>query len=107
MAMLNRRQFVATLSGAAMTEAAALSAADQATQWFPITADDGKPVPNMRAPVELAAEVDDLGGVIWTGSQSSGPTLVEFFDYNCPYCRKAAGDLHACYGKYPSCGSAW
>ena len=40
MAMLNRRQFVATLSGAAMTEAAALSAADQATQWFPITADD-------------------------------------------------------------------
>jgi protein-disulfide isomerase len=107
MAMLNRRQFVATLSGAAMTEAAALPAADQATQWFPITADDGKPVPNMRAPVELAAEVDDLGGVIWTGSQLSGPTLVEFFDYNCPYCRKAAGDLHACYGKYPSCGSAW
>ena len=101
MAMLNRRQFVATLSGAAMTEAAALSAADQATQWFPITADDGKPVPNMRAPVELAAEVDDLGGVIWTGSQSSGPTLVEFFDYNCPYCRKAAGDLHALLREIP------
>ena len=55
----------------------------------------------MRVPVEVAAEVDDLGGVIWTGSQSSSTTLVEFFDYNCPYCRKAAGDLHGLLREIP------
>jgi protein-disulfide isomerase len=61
--------------------------------WYPLKGDDGKPAANMRLPVELTGEIDQLPGVIWTGSASSAVTLYEFYDYNCPYCRVAASDL--------------
>ncbi|HEX2726071.1 MAG TPA: DsbA family protein [Beijerinckiaceae bacterium] len=49
----------------------------------------------MRLPVEVTSELDDLVGVIWTGADSHVLTVVEFFDYNCPHCRRAMPDLHA------------
>lgn len=48
----------------------------------------------MRLPVEITSDIDELSGAIWIGSAARALTLVEFFDYNCPYCRKAAADLH-------------
>ena len=66
--------------------------------WYPITSDAGQPVPNLRLPVELTSEVDELPGLIRVGSAGADVTIVEFYDYNCPYCRKAAVDLEALLG---------
>lgn len=74
----------------------------QATdQWFDITGDDGQPVSNMRLPVELTSEIEELAGAVWVGSRATGLTLVEFFDYNCPFCRRAAKDIHGLMQRYP------
>ena len=63
----------------------------QAGSLFPFTSDDGKQVYNYRLPSGLSTE--GLPGVVWTGAPSPDVILVEYFDYNCPYCRKAARDL--------------
>ncbi len=62
-----------------------------------LVSDDGKPIVNYRLPAELS--VTDLPGVVWVGSSSPDVILVEFFDYNCPYCHKATGDLDALVAK--------
>lgn len=64
-------------------------------QWFSLRADDGKPVENIRLPVELRAQVEHLRGVLWLGARTPEVRLVEFFDYNCPYCRAAVADIDA------------
>ncbi|MFC1456534.1 MULTISPECIES: DsbA family protein [Microvirga] len=69
--------------------------------WHPLKGDDGKPVANARLPVELTGEIEHLPGVIWVGSKSTAVTLYEFHDYNCPYCRVAAKDLHLLVKKRP------
>src|SRR3954463_1569892 len=94
MMTITRRQALSFLvaSGGAPSGPGVL--AQSTDQWFAVTSDDGKPVPNMRLPVEVASEVDELQGVIWVGLPSREITLIEFFDYNCPYCRKAMPDLH-------------
>lgn len=66
----------------------------QSDGWFDIAGDDGKPMANTRLPVELTSEIEALPGVIWIGASSRAVTLYEFYDYNCPYCRVAATDLH-------------
>jgi protein-disulfide isomerase len=63
---------------------------------FPVRAgellgDDGKPPQTWRLPSEI---VLDVPLVIAAGSQSPDAILYEFFDYNCPWCRKSAPDLH-------------
>ncbi len=63
----------------------------QAGSLFPFTSDDGRQVYNYRLPSGLSTE--GLPGVIWAGAASPDVILVEYFDYNCPFCRKAAGDL--------------
>ncbi len=60
---------------------------------FPIVGDDGKPVPNMRVPSQLS--IDGLPGVIYAGARSGDVLIVEFTDFNCPYCRRAAADIDA------------
>jgi thiol-disulfide isomerase/thioredoxin len=91
---IGRRDVLGVLA-AAVAGLGAAAARAQGDPWFPITGDNGKPVANMRLPVELTSEIETLPGVVWTGSATPGVTLVEFFDYNCPYCRKAAPDIHA------------
>jgi protein-disulfide isomerase len=66
-------------------------AAAQDSRPFNLVSDDGKRVANYRLPSELS--VTGLPGVIWSGGASPDVILVEFFDYNCPYCRTASPDL--------------
>jgi protein-disulfide isomerase len=61
--------------------------------WFDLLDDSGRPVTNLRVPVELTDEIELLRGAIWTGARDPVVTVVEFYDYNCPWCRKAASDL--------------
>lgn len=49
-------------------------------------------------PVELLAGLEDLQGTIRLGSPNADVTLIEFFDYNCPYCHKAAKDIRPLLG---------
>lgn len=63
----------------------------QAGSLFPLTSDDGKQVYNYRLPSDLS--VEGLPGVVWTGARQPDVVLVEYFDYNCPFCRKAEHDL--------------
>lgn len=88
---LNRRQFMALSAG--LAGGIGQVHAQPADGWYPIRSDEGVPIQNLRLPVELTAEVDELPGLIRVGSDAPEVTIVEFYDYNCPFCRKAAGDL--------------
>lgn len=46
-------------------------------------------------PVELFQEALELEAGLRLGSRQGDVTLVEFFDYNCPFCRLSAADLPA------------
>jgi protein-disulfide isomerase len=63
--------------------------------WYPLKADDGTDIVNYRVPVELESQIDALPGIVTVGNPHGDVTVVEFYDLNCPYCRKAAGDLAA------------
>lgn len=95
--MIDRRTMMWGAAAAGVTAAFAPSARAQsaANQWFAVTADDGHPVPNTRVPVELAEEIEDLPGALWGGPASASAILVEFYDFNCPWCRRGAADLDA------------
>lgn len=82
--MLSRRTMLSALG--------LLPAASAAAQggWYDLVADDGKPVANLRLPVELFGRIDGLAGAIRAGARRPEVTLVEFHDYNCPFCRRAA-----------------
>jgi protein-disulfide isomerase len=77
---------------AAVNVVAGRAAADDAHQ-FPLKGDDGSSLPNYRLPSQLGT--DDLGSVLWAGSSSPDAVLVEFFDYNCPFCWRAVKDIDA------------
>jgi protein-disulfide isomerase len=63
--------------------------------WYPIVGDDGARVANHRVPVELTNELDKLPGAVVVGNPRGTVTVHEFYDLNCPFCRKAAADMHA------------
>ncbi|MBI4274938.1 MAG: DsbA family protein [Rhizobiales bacterium] len=60
-----------------------------------ITGTDGTPVANHRVAAELARDIERLPGIVIAGNPKGDVTLVEFYDLNCPYCRRAASDLDA------------
>ena len=91
---LDRRRFLfasAGLGAGLGTVGAAL--AQGYGQAFRVDNDDGRPVANMRLPGEIVGEIPALRGVTYVGPAEAETTLYEFFDYNCPYCRKAAADM--------------
>lgn len=88
---LNRRRFMAV--SAALATGIGQARAETGAGWYAIRSDEGTPVQNLRLPVELFSEVDELPGLIRVGSEAADVTFVEFYDYNCPFCRKAAKDL--------------
>lgn len=90
---LNRRQTIAL--SAALAGGIKQASAEG---WYEVSSDEGKPVQNLRLPVELFSEVEELPGFIRIGAETADVTIVEFYDYNCPYCRKAAKDLEALLG---------
>lgn len=63
--------------------------------WYPLKAEDGSPVVNYRVPVELESEIEKLPGIVIAGNPRGDVTLTEFYDLNCPYCKKAARDIAA------------
>jgi protein-disulfide isomerase len=92
--LIDRRDIVqAGLGLLASSAFIARRAAAQDNRAFDLLGDDGKRVANYRLPSELS--LTGLPGVTWVGSASPDVILVEFSDYNCPYCRTAASDLDA------------
>ena len=95
--MFDRRSVIlgasAALASAALSSPALAqkggTAGSAANQWFAVRGDEGQPVPNLRAPAELVEEIEDLKGAIWAGPKPAAVQLVEFYDYNCPWCRAA------------------
>ncbi len=69
--------------------------AQSADAWYPLKGDDGTAVANYRVPVELESEIEALPGIVVVGNPHGDVTLAEFYDLNCPYCRKAAPDIAA------------
>jgi protein-disulfide isomerase len=63
--------------------------------FYPIKADDGTIVANHRVPVDIESQIEKLPGVIIVGNPHGDVTLNEFYDVNCPYCRKASADIDA------------
>jgi len=62
---------------------------------FDIRSADGSPVANHRVPAELAAKVEKLPGRVVVGNPDGDVTLAQFYDLNCPFCRKASADVEA------------
>lgn len=62
---------------------------------FKIAGPDGSPVANHRISAEQAAAVAKLPGAVVVGNPEGDVTLAEFYDLNCPYCRRASADVDA------------
>ncbi|MDR7036376.1 MULTISPECIES: DsbA family protein [Methylobacterium] len=91
---LDRRRFLAAAAGLATGTGWAGGAEAQGYgQSYGVTSDEGRPVANMRLPGEITGEIPALRGVTYLGTREAETTLYEFFDFNCPYCRKAASDI--------------
>jgi len=60
---------------------------------FPIRGVDGTPVANHGLTAEQMARVGRLPGIVNVGNPKGDVTLYEFYDLNCPFCRKAAADV--------------
>ncbi len=100
---IDRRRFLS--ASLAFTSVGALPTAARAQgygQTFKIDNDDGRPVANMRLPGEIVGDISALKGVTYIGPADAQTTLYEFFDYNCPYCRKAAADMTSLVASDPA-----
>lgn len=91
---IDRRGAMAAGAGALLAMWRGAAAAEGPGQWFDLRDAGGARLPNMRLPVELTTEIETLPGVVWTGAAHPAVTLVEMHDYNCPWCQRAAQDLH-------------
>ncbi len=61
----------------------------------PIVDAEGKPVANYQVSAEAGRAIARLPGAVVVGNPKGDVTLAEFYDLNCPYCRRAAGDVEA------------
>jgi protein-disulfide isomerase len=68
---------------------------------YPIKADDGSIIANHRAPAETEAQIEKLPGAVVAAHPQGKVTLAEFYDLNCPYCRKASADIDALVNANP------
>lgn len=60
---------------------------------FPIMADDGQVIANHSVPPELVERIEMLKNIVVVANPKGKVTLYEFYDLNCPYCRRASLDL--------------
>jgi protein-disulfide isomerase len=60
---------------------------------FPIKADDGTIIANHSVPAEVVGQIEKLQNVVVAANPKGKVTLYEFYDLNCPYCRKASADI--------------
>lgn len=66
--------------------------ADDAAQ-FPIIADDGNVIANHSVSQDLIVRIEHLKNIVIAGNPAGKVTLYEFYDLNCPYCRRASEDV--------------
>ncbi|WP_210496188.1 DsbA family protein [Microvirga antarctica] len=50
---------------------------------------------SQRAPVELVEDTLDLPSAVRLGHARGSVIMVEYFDYNCPWCKRSAAELNA------------
>ncbi len=62
---------------------------------LPITADDGSPIMNHQIMPDRTVAAEKLPGAVVAANPTGDVTLVEFYDLNCPYCRRASADIDA------------
>ncbi len=68
-----------------------------------LAAVDASPLMHRAAPKTLEAPVViPIEGAPFTGPKDARVTLVEFSDFQCPYCAQAVGQLNAVLKAYPS-----
>lgn len=96
---LTRRHLLAT--AAAGLALGGTASAQSYGQRVPVTSDDGKAVANSVLPGEITGQLTALHGITYVGPHEAETTLYEFFDFNCPYCRKAAADVIALHAADP------
>jgi protein-disulfide isomerase len=81
---------LAALALCVLAFAPAVRAQDNA---YPINGEDGTPVLNHRVPEDALAVLQKLPRAVIVGNPNGDVTLVEFYDLNCPFCRKASADV--------------
>lgn len=59
----------------------------------PIRGEDGSPVLNHAIDADQVTALARLPATVVVGNPKGDVTLYEFYDLNCPYCRKASADL--------------
>lgn len=62
---------------------------------LPILNEDGSRVANHTIAKDSVAAAEKLPGAIVAANPKGDVTLVEFYDLNCPYCRRASADVDA------------
>jgi protein-disulfide isomerase len=62
---------------------------------FPIKADDGTTIANHSVGADLVERIEKLQNIVVAANPGGKVTLHEFYDLNCPYCRKASEDIDA------------
>jgi protein-disulfide isomerase len=77
MIALSRRTL---LAGLALSGMAVKANADQAPEA-------------QRVPIELVEDTLELGSAVRLGHERGDVIMVEYFDYNCPWCKRSAADL--------------
>ena len=60
---------------------------------YPLTAEDGSPILNSKIKPDESAAVEQLPGAVVVGNPQGDVTLAEFYDLNCPFCRRASADV--------------
>lgn len=60
---------------------------------FPIMASDGTVIANHTVTAELEGQIEKLKNVVVAANPNGKVTLYEFYDLNCPYCRRASSDI--------------
>lgn len=99
---LTRRHLLATAAAAAGSGLAGTAQAQSYGQRVAVTGDDGRAVANSVLPGEITGQLTALRGITYVGPREAETTLYEFFDFNCPYCRKAAADVVALHAADPA-----
>jgi protein-disulfide isomerase len=62
---------------------------------LPILSEDGSRVANHRIAPDSVKAAEKLPGAVIAANPTGDVTLVEFYDLNCPYCRRASADVDA------------
>jgi protein-disulfide isomerase len=89
------RIMIKRLIVACLVAISSVAAAHAEAVTYKITGMDGTPVMNHVVSTQTGDEIRKLSHVVSVGNRQGDVTIFEFYDLNCPYCRKASADLRA------------